>query len=105
MKITSTSPNFKQIEENQAYEINYGAIKKGSNTKVEILFEDVEYLSHSKSCGCTNPEITLLNNGFTLTIKYDSLKVGTINQQVKVNTMDKEKKTTKIIFNLKGQVL
>lgn len=105
MKITSKSPRLQVIEENQGYNINYGSIKKGSDTKVEILIEDIDHLSVSKSCGCTAPTVEILNNGIILKIVYDNKKVGTINQWVKERVKLKSGEQKIIQFNLKGQIV
>lgn len=101
MKITLESNIIKVKEENKAYDVNYGNLKKGSNTKVDVLFEDVEYITHKKSCGCTSPTITILDKGFNLSIQYDSNKVGTINQYLEITTTENQK----VRFNLKGQIV
>jgi hypothetical protein len=101
MKITLESNIIKVKEENKAYDVNYGNLKKGSDTKVDVVFEGVEYLKNKTSCGCTEPTITILEEGFLITINYDSNKVGTINQYVDITTTENQK----VRFNLKGQIL
>lgn len=104
MKIISESNSLKTLEENKGYEINYGNIKKGSNTKVDIIFKGVTFLNYEKSCGCTTPTVVILDEGFKISISYDQNKVGTINQYVDV-FVSEEKIEKKIRFNLKGQIL
>jgi hypothetical protein len=105
MKIES---QFKLVQnvENEDYDINFGTIKKGTDTKVVIKFSDVNHLSVTKSCGCTMPTIELLpEGGFTLTIEYDNQKVGVISQVVleRVGTNKNEQKV--ITFHLKGTIV
>ena len=104
MKVTSESNFLKVVEENEAYTIQYGSLRKGSNTNVEIFITGASHLSASKTCQCTQPTIEILPDSIKLTIKYDSNKVGTINQQVKEKVQVGEEQKT-IIFNLKGQII
>lgn len=99
MEIKYKSPIVTEKREKE-YEINYGVLKKGSETRVEFNFSGTNYLTVNKSCGCTLPTVTPTEEGFTVEITYDNRKVGTINQWVKVNTTDGE-----IKFTLKGQII
>ena len=104
MKIESS---FKLVEnvKNENYDINYGTIKKGSNTKVSIKFEDVNHFSVAKSCGCTMPIVELLpEGGFNLYIEYDNQKEGVISQAVWERVVDNENNQKLITFNLKGKI-
>jgi len=100
MVITSNKPFFKQKKENQHYEISYGTIKKGSDSKVKVLFKDTAFLTNNRSCSCTEPTIELLGEDFEVNISYNTNKVGTINQWVKIKTTKGEVK-----IDLKGQVV
>lgn len=104
MKITSESNRLQTVKENQTYTIQYGALRKGADTKVEIFLEGAAHLSYTKSCQCTAPNIEVLENGIKLTISYDNKKVGTINQYVE-ETVRVEGEQKKIRFNLKGQII
>lgn len=104
MKITSTSKLLHTVKENQTYQINYGALRKGSNTKVEIIFNGAEHLNTTKSCGCTTPTVEILENGFKMTVEYNNQKVGTINQYIE-ETVREGKGQKKIRINLKGQIV
>jgi hypothetical protein len=94
-----------EVLKNRIYNINYGILKHGSDTQVDIDILGVSHLSVTKSCGCTTPTVALLSNGLRLTISYDNTKIGTINQTVteKVQAEDKEIKT--ITFHLKGTIV
>ena len=105
MKIES---QFKLIQnvENENYDINFGTIKKGSNTKVEIKFSDVNHLNVTKSCGCTMPEVVLLpEGGFSLFITYDNQKIGVISQFVLERVLNSNNEQKLITFNLKGTII
>lgn len=105
MKIESTF-NLKENTENLDYDINYGVIKKGSNTKVVIKFSDVNHMTVTKSCGCTMPKIELLpEGGFNLIIEYDNQKVGVISQAVWERVVDEKNEQRLITFNLKGTIV
>ena len=104
MKIESKSNRLQTVKENQTYNINYGALRKGADTKVEIFIEEVAHLSYVKSCQCTAPIIEVLENGIKVTITYDNKKVGTINQYIEETVLSKGEKK-KIRFNLKGQIV
>jgi hypothetical protein len=105
MQITSKK-NLQEVVKNEVYDINFGTIKKGSDTEVIINFQDVNHVSVSKSCGCTMPTIELLpEGGFNLKIIYDNNKIGVINQFVIEKVVNTEKKQLSITFNLKGTIL
>ena len=104
MEITSNSPFLQEIEKNQAYNINYGTLKKGANTRVDITIKNVSHLTVNKSCGCTMPSVEVIDNGLILTITYDSNKVGTINQNVKERAVLEDGTQKLIVFNLKGSI-
>lgn len=97
--------NLTEVVKDSIYEINYGTLKKGSNTLVSILITGVEHVSVSKSCGCTAPTVEILTDGLRLDIQYDSNKMGVINQQVVERVMDKEKNQKTITFKLKGAIV
>lgn len=105
MKITSNF-NLTKVVENEIYDIDYGNLAKGSHTKVEVKFEDVDHLVVRASCGCTTPEIILLpEGGFSLIVSYDSNKVGVINQSVVERVLDKNKKELVVTFRLRGTIV
>lgn len=103
MKIESNF-NLVQNVENVNYDINYGEIKKGDDTKVTIKFSDVNHVSVSKSCGCTMPTIELSEGIFYLTIEYDNQKVGTIFQAIWETVLDSNNEQKIVTFNLKGNI-
>jgi hypothetical protein len=105
MKIES---QFKLVQnvENEDYDINFGTIKKGTDTKVVIKFSDVNHLFVSKSCGCTMPMLTLLpEGGFTLTIEYDNQKIGVISQVVLESVVNNKNEKKLVTFHLKGAIV
>lgn len=97
----------KTIIDKNTYEINYGNLKKGANTEVNIVISDVDHLSIAKTCGCTNPTVQLrVDGGITLIVKYDSNKLGVINQSIFEKVIDRETKTEKTItFKLLGTII
>lgn len=105
MVIELKSPIITEKTENQNYDINYGVLKKGANTEVNVNFSGCNFLSFRKSCQCSQPEVTLLNDGFELTIKYDSKKIGTISQYIEITVEEENKEQKKVRFNLKGQIV
>lgn len=97
MEVRYTSPI---ITEKREYLIDYGAIKRGSDTRVNLDFYGAEYLGYSKSCSCTEPTVTKYDGYFTVTISYDSNKTGTINQYVLIKTSSGD-----VRIDLKGQII
>lgn len=97
MEIKHSSQFVKQKTE---VEINYGVVSYGGDTKVDLDFYNTNYVTSGSSCGCTPPTVTHKEGYFTLTISYDSTKVGTFNQYVIVTTTDGE-----IRITLNGQVV
>jgi len=105
MKIESKF-NLVQNVENESYDINFGTIKKGADTKVVIKFSDVNHLSVTKSCGCTMPTIALLpEGGFNLIIEYDNQKIGVISQVVLERVVDNKNEQKVVTFHLKGTIV
>jgi len=103
MKIT-TDKRVKEVAENTSYMIQYGTIKKGSDTSVLIVIEDAEHVSATKTCGCTMPSIVSTPGRIELTITYDSKKLGVINQRVVEKVLDKGVEKS-ISFNLTGTIV
>jgi|688.fasta_scaffold333631_2 hypothetical protein len=104
MKIESNKTILEKINDLN-YNINYGPLKKGSDTEIIIKVEGVSHVSITKTCQCTMPIITLLpEGGFSITIKYDPNKVGTINQSVFERVVDEKNEQSVITFNLKGLI-
>jgi|LakMenEpi03Aug12_release.lakeMendotaPanAssembly.Ray.scaffolds.fasta_scaffold4010373_1 hypothetical protein len=83
-------------------------IKKGETFEKKILFEGVDYLTSTTSCGCTATEsIEIKNEGFEATISYKGSSVGKVNQWIKFKVVDKEgnkNKPYQIKVELKGEV-
>lgn len=106
MKIsTETQFIFREKEANKTYEIDFGTLKKGTDTAVRILFEDVHHLDVKKSCGCTAPSIEILSDSsFNLIIQYDKNKTGTINQWVKEKVLTSTKDEIEVKIELKGKI-
>ena len=104
MKIESNKPILEKINDLN-YNINYGSLKKGSDTDVIIKFEGVSHVSITKTCQCTMPTITLLpEGGFNIIIKYDPNKIGTINQSVYERVINEKNEQSVITFSLKGLI-
>ena len=105
MKIESNK-KLKENVENADYDINYGTIKAGSDTKVVIKITGVNHFSVNKSCGCTMPTIELLpEGGFNLIVSYDNQKLGVINQAIWERVVDENNNQKLITFNLKGTIV
>lgn len=105
MEITSKFNLVENIK-NTDYDINFGTLKKGSNTKVVVNFKDVNHVVVTKSCGCTMPKIELLpEGGFNLIIEYDNQKIGVISQAVWETTLNNKGEQTVTTFHLKGKIV
>lgn len=102
--IITGSPQLKEVVKNQEYNIEYGTIKHGDNTLVNIKIENIEHISVSKTCGCTLPVVNKIEDGISLAISYDNTTLGTINQRVTERCMGKDGGQKTIIFNLKGNI-
>lgn len=107
MKITLAS-QFSLVEliENKVYNLNFGSVSKGTPLEASINISGASFLLVKKSCGCTSPSITMNTDGtFNVNIAYDSKKLGTINQFVKLTVETQEPKAQQeIVFNLKGTI-
>lgn len=103
MKIT-TDERVKEVSENTSYIIQYGTIKKGTDTAVSITIEGAEHLSVTKTCGCTMPSVISSPGRIDLVISYDSKKMGVINQRVIEKVLDKGVEKS-ISFNLTGTIV
>lgn len=104
MTITG-SPQLKEVVKNQEYDINYGEIKHGGNTLVNIEIRDVEqHVSISKTCGCTMPTVEIHKDWIAIAIAYDNTKIGIINQRVTERCVGKDGVQKVIVFNLKGNI-
>lgn len=103
MEIKGTN-QLKEVVKNQEYIIDYGTIEQGDNTTVTIDILDVEHLSISKSCGCTQPTVDIRPEGIQIKVYYDNTKLGAINQRVTERCTEKSGEQKTIIFNLKGNI-
>ncbi len=103
MTITG-SPQLKEVVKNQEYNIEYGALRRGDGTQINVKITDVEHLSISKTCGCTSPSVEIGVNEINISISYDNQKIGAINQRVTERCLDKSGSQRTIIFNLKGNI-
>ncbi len=102
--IITGSPQLKEVVKNQEYNIEYGTLKRGDGTQINVKITDVEHLSISKTCGCTTPTVEVGVDEVNISISYDNQKVGTINQRVTERCSDKSGAQKTIIFNLKGNI-
>ena len=102
--IITGSPQLKEVVKNQEYNIEYGTLKKGDGTQINIKITGVTHLSISKTCGCTTPNVEIGVNEINISINYDNTKLGSINQRVTERCTDKSGSQKTIIFNLKGNI-
>lgn len=102
--IITGSPQLKEVVKNQEYNIDYGNLKIGDGTQINVSIKDVEHLSISKTCGCTTPKVEIAPDGINISISYDSQKLGVINQRVTERCLDKSGTQKTITFNLKGNI-
>jgi hypothetical protein len=106
MKIITNNEKVKQVIENQFYQINYGNLQRGDDTRVDFIFEDAKFRSFEKSCQCTAPTLEPINeNSFKVTIHYDSNKQGTINQFAKVHLETENSSLEMVKIDLIGHVM
>jgi hypothetical protein len=105
MKITSNKQILEKVNE-LTYNINYGTLKAGSDTNINITFADVSHISVTKTCQCTMPTIELLpQGGFDMKISYDPKKIGVINQSVFEKVVNNQNEQVVITLNLKGIIV
>lgn len=102
--IITGSTQLKEIVKNQEYNIEYGTLKRGDGTQINIKIKDVQHLSISKTCGCTTPTVEIGVDEVNISIAYDNQKIGTINQRVTERCSDKSGSQKTIVFNLKGNI-
>lgn len=91
--------------------INYGIINKGDEGKRNFQFtnvskEPIVILTVTVYCGCTVPNWTnepiLPNEKGTITVEYDTQRVGRFGKEVKVKTSGSDIETRLIIW---GEIL
>ena len=102
MKITNPQPlmtTLKQQEEN-VYTLDWGTIKKGSESNRQLTVEDYQSknLVTKASCGCTKPKMIKPN---MLNIKYNTNLLGRILKSVYIFD-DEEKVTIKMIGKIEN---
>lgn len=87
--------------------INYGIIKAGSDGKRTFEFtnvsrEPIAILTVTVYCGCTVPnwtnEIIFPGKKGTITVEYDTNRIGRFGKEVKVKTTGSEEETRLIIW-------
>lgn len=113
MRIENTTPeigNFTKASETQ-YLIDYGVIKKNSNSIMILKLtntEPIEDLKVSVSCGgCTKATIAKKeDNGGEVHVSYKTSILGGINRKAFIKFREKGKtKETSIVISLKGKVI
>lgn len=73
MKITKLTDKYDFYQEDNYYVLNLGKIKKGENTTTTLLFEDVNNLKVTATCGCTATNRKELgDNKVEYTVSYNS---------------------------------
>ena len=91
--------------------INYGTVHKGDDGKRDFHFtnvskEPIVILTVTVYCGCTVPNWTnepILPNGKgTITVEYDTQRIGKFGKEIKVKTSGSNTETRLIIW---GEVL
>jgi len=71
MKITKITDKYSFYKEGEGYILNLGTIRKGEDTKVELLFEGFEGLNLKGGCSCVTKTKTDLEEGkVKYTLKY-----------------------------------
>ena len=105
LNITNNSPNVALLSFNKKevnYLINYGVIKKGDNTKVDLFVNTggnkLDNLSIRSSCGCTTAIPVRISTGYILKVEYDNKRIGQIgNKSIRMSYKDKGKALMTII--------
>ncbi len=92
-------------------EYDFGVITKGANCSVDFVFKntgkaDLIISNVRASCGCTTPTytqapVTRKTTG-TVTVKYDSNRIGTFNKSI---TVTSNAKNSPVIISIRGQVV
>ena len=111
MKIINKSIEIGPIKEltDNHYLFNYSEVYQGDNMDVIIEVDDedgnITELKANSSCGCTDPEVKLNEDGkIELKIKYNSNLLGVVLQ--KVTVLYKANGTQKIFkVDIEGNVL
>lgn len=101
----STTPLDIKVEGNETI-LDYGKIKIGQETDVQLLIRDekdnMTDISVQTSCGCTVPKLEKKGKVINLQIKYDTKRQGEFNKTVvlsyKQNNMNFQK-----VFKIKGK--
>ena len=78
--------------------LNYGTIKRKSNTEIEISLRDKKNLTTNmratSSCGCTVPVPRRIGDTYFVNITYDSNNLGTFEKTVNLNLVRNNLKKT-----------
>ena len=92
-------------DKHQKYIADYGNIPFQFESTFSLLIKDegLSNLDVRTSCGCTSASPKFSAKGIELTIKYDTLRIGGINKNVRVN-YKKDGKLKQTIINIKGHV-
>lgn len=107
MHIKNQTPNVASLSENVVqgkveYTLDYGNLKKGQNTQLELLIPNAIHDFTKVGCpSCTKAKSTQIGNDISLEISYDSKIIGGIQKTVIVTLKNK----TNIIFKLRGNVV
>lgn len=98
MVVKSNTGNLVKVEEDK-YILDIGQRDYKENIEIELELNVDNIHSLQSSCGCTTPKL-ISKNPFKVMVTYDSNRVGTINQWVKIRTS-----VTKVIkITLTGNV-
>jgi hypothetical protein len=95
------------FEEGGNYIFDYGLLKKGDNTDININISDGYNISNiqvTSSCGCTVPKILIADKkNFNLEISYNSNLLGHFYKKITAK-FKSENQLKSVIINIKGVV-
>jgi len=83
MKVNNLTPH--KLKEAGLSTFDYGNIKKGEDTTVNFLLEDLDVIyARASHCGCFSVNANSEKNGILLTVRYNSNLLGSFNKPITV---------------------
>lgn len=103
MKVTNQTPEITVLNNGTDYTIDLGVMKKGTSKTATFLLEDVQYDSHSVSCGsCTKLYWSQQGKDLVVNITFSAIGMkGVINKSAALKTKNGEK----AVFKLQGKII
>ena len=88
------------------YKVDYGVIPYQFDSTITLFIKDknIKNITVNSSCGCTTANPTKTEEGTSITIKYDTLRVGSFDKNITISYL-RDNRQNKTIVNIIGIVL